>query len=168
MHAFTKATQTASNMVKNDMVSSGVSNAPMVNEENSLKTSSNSLAESSESRDSSKASCENEEKSLEIDVSAEMEPTSDEKQEQDTENETPNRKRPASEGEIIPIKKSRNKPKPQIIEDMKEYYQKDSLSKLSTATLRHWLKDHLIHCTTRDKKDVLVEKVKGYFLDNNM
>lgn len=58
----------------------------------------------------------------------------------------------------------RNKPKPLIIENMKEYVENDTLEKLTTATLRYWLRQQSIHCTTRDKKADLIEKVRKHFV----
>ncbi|KAI7815695.1 uncharacterized protein RDOM_000036 [Rhyzopertha dominica] len=62
------------------------------------------------------------------------------------------------------VKKIRNKPKPQQIDNMEEYVNNNSLEKLTTVTLRKWLKERSIHCTTRDKKADLVEKVRGHFV----
>lgn len=61
------------------------------------------------------------------------------------------------------MKKAREKPKPQMIENMKEYVENDNLDKLTKTTLFHWLKEKSIHCTTRDKKFDLVKKVKNHF-----
>ncbi|KAK5646768.1 hypothetical protein RI129_005232 [Pyrocoelia pectoralis] len=67
-----------------------------------------------------------------------------------------------------PPKKIRKKSEPKIIDDMKEYLDSDTLQKLTTTTLRYWLKQHQVHCTTREKKDDLLQKVKQHFEKNEV
>ncbi|KAK4880047.1 hypothetical protein RN001_008193 [Aquatica leii] len=66
-----------------------------------------------------------------------------------------------------PAKKVRKKPEPKIVENMKEYFDNDTLNQLTTTTLRHWLKQQQVHCTTREKKSDLMEKVQKHFLKND-
>lgn len=46
---------------------------------------------------------------------------------------------------------------------MKEYVESNTTEKLTTATLRHWLRERSIHCTTRDKKADLIVKICKHF-----
>ncbi|XP_031344216.1 uncharacterized protein LOC116171488 [Photinus pyralis] len=66
--------------------------------------------------------------------------------------------RPSENCNEVPPKKVRRKSEPKMIENMKEYLHNDSLEKLTTTTLRYWLKQHQVHCTTREKKDDLMKK----------
>ncbi|KAF5297753.1 hypothetical protein FQR65_LT09927 [Abscondita terminalis] len=67
-----------------------------------------------------------------------------------------------------PAKKVRKKSEPKIVENMKEYFDSDTLNQLTTTTLRHWLKQQQVHCTTREKKADLMEKVQKHFLKNEV
>lgn len=46
---------------------------------------------------------------------------------------------------------------------MKDHLDNNTIDKLTTTTLLHWLKENAIHCTTRDKKADLITKVKNHF-----
>lgn len=72
------------------------------------------------------------------------------------------------QSETTPAKKVRNKPQPQIIENMKEYFDNNTLDQLTTTTLRHWLKERSLPCTTREKKENLIQKVRKHFLEGSL
>ncbi|GJQ69841.1 hypothetical protein Trydic_g22389 [Trypoxylus dichotomus] len=121
-------------------------------------------------KDASEFEMENDEQPLQIDTSsndAKLDQVESEKQDTNKENNQVNgnkRNFDDTENNPTPTKKARPKPKPQIIENMQEYVDNNSIEKLTTTTLLHWLKERNLHCSTRDKKAELIQKVKSQFV----
>ncbi|XP_022914371.2 uncharacterized protein [Onthophagus taurus] len=106
-----------------------------------------------------------EEKPLQIDTENEIAITKNENETSLKESQAANSKRTGDLiGNVTPAKKARPKPKPVKIENMKEYVDNNTIEKLTTTTLFHWLKERNLHCSTRDKKADLIQKIKNQFV----
>lgn len=117
-------------------------------------------------RTESQTDTENDEKPLEIDTSCDKTEANISPEASDTSTSAASgQKRSASDDKLSPTpsKKVRTKPQPQTIENMKEHLDKNTIDKLTTITLLHWLKGNSVHCTTRDKKAVLIQKVRNFY-----
>ncbi|KAI4465648.1 hypothetical protein MML48_3g00010228 [Holotrichia oblita] len=146
----------------------------MKNAPGKIKEKQNQLSKedsgNSSGKDTQEFEIENDEQPLQIDTSnndAKLEQVETERQDVDKENaqaDANKRISDSSENNPTPTKKARPKPKPQIIENMQEYIDSNTIEKLTTTTLLHWLKERNLHCSTRDKKAELIQKVKNQFV----